>query len=127
MKVTEQDVSYVAELANLELTAGERARMAQDMNSILDYMDVLNRLDTTAVEPMAQTSDRYGVPPRHAQNRRRSGTPVDQAKPGRARFAYALREDEVGGLRPSFSNGEGLKNAPARDGSYFKVPKVIER
>ena len=112
MKVTEQDVGYVADLANLELTAGERERMARDLNSILDYMDVLNRLDTTAVEPMAQTSDRYGV---------------DQAKQGSARFAYVMRDDVVGGLRPSFSNGKGLENAPAPEDTYFKVPKVIER
>ncbi len=112
MKVTEKDVAYVADLGNLELTPEERGRMLKDLNSILDYMDVLNRLDTANVEPMAQTSDRYGV---------------DQAKQGSARFAYAIRDDVVEALRPSFSHGEGLKNAPESDGTYFKVPKVIER
>ena len=112
MKVSEQDVSYVADLANLELTGEERGRMLKDLNSILDYMDLLNQLDTTNMEPMAQSSDRYGV---------------DEAKQGTARFAYAMREDVVGSLRPSFTHGEGLKNAPEADGNYFKVPKVIER
>ena len=37
--ISEQDVLYVAELANLELTADERARMVKDLNSILDYVD----------------------------------------------------------------------------------------
>ena len=59
--ISEQDVLYVAELANLELTADERARMVKDLNSILDYVDRLNELDTSNVEPMAQTSDRYGI------------------------------------------------------------------
>ena len=44
--ITENDVLYVAELANLELTADERARMVKDLNSILDYVDRLNELDT---------------------------------------------------------------------------------
>ena len=62
MKVTAEDVVHVADLANLELTENERARMLQDLNSILDYVDRLNELDTGEVEPMAQTSDRYGAP-----------------------------------------------------------------
>ena len=35
MKVTEKDVAYVADLANLELSDGERTRMVRDLNSIL--------------------------------------------------------------------------------------------
>jgi aspartyl-tRNA(Asn)/glutamyl-tRNA(Gln) amidotransferase subunit C len=54
MKVTESEVVHVADLANLELTAKERTRLAQDLNSILDYIDRLNELDTSKVPPMAQ-------------------------------------------------------------------------
>ena len=61
MKVTEKDVAYVADLANLELTENERGRMLRDLNSILDYIDLLNQLDTKDIAPMAQVSDRYGV------------------------------------------------------------------
>ncbi len=56
MKVTEKDVAYVADLANLELTDQERQRMLKDLNSILDYIDRLNELDTSDVPPMAQIS-----------------------------------------------------------------------
>jgi aspartyl-tRNA(Asn)/glutamyl-tRNA(Gln) amidotransferase subunit C len=112
MKVTEHDVAYVADLANLELTESERGRMLKDMNSILEYIDLLNELDTTQVEPMAQTTDRYGV---------------DPAKSGTARFAHAMREDVVGGLRPSLPREQALQNAPQTDGTFFQVPKVIER
>ncbi len=61
MKVTDKDVAYVADLANLELTGEERAGMLRDLNSILEYIDRLNELDTSDVPPMAQVSDRYGV------------------------------------------------------------------
>lgn len=112
MKVTEKDVVYVADLANLELTANERERMVQDMNAILEYVERLSVLDTSNVEPMAQTSDRYAL---------------DQSTAVAARFAYALREDVVEGLRKSLPHEEALANAPATDGVFFKVPKVIER
>lgn len=111
MKVTEKDVTYVAELAHLELTSEEQKRMVRDLNSILDYIDMLNRLDTADVPPMAQISDRYG----------------DTAKTGSERFAFANREDSLHGLRPSLPREEALANAPESDGTFFRVPKVIER
>jgi len=112
MKVSDKDVSYVADLANLELTADERARMVRDLNSILEYIDRLNQLNTENVPPMAQVSDRYGV---------------DNSKRGSERFAYAMREDIQNGLRPCLPREEALQNAPDSDGTFFKVPKVIER
>ena len=112
MKVTEKDVAYVAELANLELSDEERAGMLRDLNSILDYVDRLNELDTSEVSPMAQVSDRYGV---------------DEAKQGSERFAYANREDILEGLRKSLPHNEALANAPDADEDFFRVPKVIER
>jgi len=112
MKVTEKDVTYVADLANLELSVEERTRMVRDLNSILDYIERLNELDTSKVEPMAQVSDRYGV---------------DESKQGSERFAYASREDVVEGLRESLPQEIALENASDADGTFFRVPKVIER
>jgi aspartyl-tRNA(Asn)/glutamyl-tRNA(Gln) amidotransferase subunit C len=112
MKVTEQDVAYVAELANLDLTEEERRGMLRDLNSILDYVDRLNELDTSDVPPMAQVSDRYGV---------------DESRQGSDRFAYALRDDILEGLRKSLPHEEALGNAPDADEDFFRVPKVIER
>ena len=111
MKVTEKDVAYVADLANLDLTAEERARMLHDLNSILDYIDRLNELNTDEVAPMAQVSDRYAADDRE----------------GSDRFAYASREDVRYGLRASLTQETALKNAPEADGTFFEVPKVIER
>jgi len=112
MKVTDKDVAYVADLANLELTEEEHAGMLRDLNSILEYVDRLNELDTSDVPPMAQVSDRYGV---------------DEAKQGSARFAYASRKDVLEGLRKSLPHEEALANAPDADEDFFRVPKVIER
>ena len=100
--VSEQDVSYVADLAHLELTAEERARMLKDLNSILGYIERLNQLDTADVEPMAQVPSRYGT----------------------AKAGDTLRADE---LRPSLPHDAAMKNAPQTDGTFFKVPKVIEK
>ncbi len=99
MKVTEKDVLYVADLGNLELTEGERARMVRDLNSILEYIDCLNQLDTTKVPPMSQVS---------------AGMAPDSA----------MRPDQA---RPCLPREAALQNAPETDGSFFKVPKVIEK
>ena len=112
MKVTGKDVAYVADLANLELTQAERKRMVRDLNSILDHIDSLNELDTTNVPAMAQISDRFGV---------------DESRQGSERFAYASREDVHEGLRKSLPHDVALANAPDTDGTFFEVPKVIER
>lgn len=108
MKVTEKDVIYVADLANLELTAQERVSLAQDLNSVLEFVDRMNELDTSDVPPMAQISDRYGVP----------------GKTGSEKFAYAMRQDLH---KTSLPREAALQNAPDSDGTFFKVPKVIEK
>src|SRR5690242_13935468 len=106
MKVTEKDVAYVADLANLELTDQERRCMLRDLNSILDYIDRLNELDTSDVPPMAQVSAGVGQP---------------DVKPN---DATAWRKDI---LVPCLPHGDAMKNAPETDGDFFKVPKVIEK
>jgi aspartyl-tRNA(Asn)/glutamyl-tRNA(Gln) amidotransferase subunit C len=103
MKVTEKDVAYVADLANLELSDAERARMLRDLNAILDYIETLNELDTANVPPMAYVSAAAGEP------------------------GSALREDAVEGLRKSLDREAALANAPEATNNYFRVPKVIER
>jgi aspartyl-tRNA(Asn)/glutamyl-tRNA(Gln) amidotransferase subunit C len=112
MKVSEKDVAYVADLANLELTEDERVRMLRDLNSILEYIDRLSELNTDNVTAMSQVSDRYDV---------------DESQQGSERFAYAIRDDVKEGLRKSLPHELAIKNAPDTDGTFFEVPKVIER
>src|SRR2546430_14302809 len=103
MKVTEKDVAYVADLANLELTQSERERMVRDLNSILEHIDSLNELDTTSVPPMAQVSDRLGV---------------DESRQGSERFAYASRGDLHEGLRKSLPHEGAVANAAGYDWKF---------
>ncbi len=107
MKVTEKDVAYVADLANLELTQDESTRMVADLNSILTHIDKLNELDTSNVEPLAEVISAFA-----------------EATDKGERFAYAQRDDEV---HPGLSRQVALSNAPDTDGTCFRVPKVIER
>ena len=99
MKITEQDVRRVAELANLALTDDEVVHMAHDMSGILTHIDKLNELDTKDVEPMTQVL-------------------FD------ADDTATLREDVE---RPSLSNADAVANAPVSGSGYYKVPLVIER
>ena len=108
MKVTEKDVAYVADLANLELTSGESTRMVADLNSILDHIDKLNELDTSNVEPLTEVISAF----------------ASSSRTGSEKFAYAQRPDEV---KPGLNREIALSNAPDTDGTCFRVPKVIER
>jgi aspartyl-tRNA(Asn)/glutamyl-tRNA(Gln) amidotransferase subunit C len=99
LKITEQQVRYVADLANLSLTDGEVARLRADFEGILEHFDKLNEADTSGVEPMAQVL-------------------FD------AEATATLREDVP--VAP-LGNTAAMANAPQPGGGYFKVPKVIER
>jgi len=99
VKITEKEVRYVADLANLSLTEAEVARFRADLDGILEHVEKLNAADTTGVEPMAQV--------------------LFEADP-----EATLREDAV---VPPLSNQAALSNAPQGGAGYFKVPKVIER
>ena len=107
-EVTEQDVMYVADLANLELTAEEKSRMLRDLNSILEHIEMLNELDTSDVPPLAEVANMF------AGSQRAEG----------GGFGYAMRLDEV---RSGLPHEAALANAPESDKVYFKVPKVIEK
>jgi aspartyl-tRNA(Asn)/glutamyl-tRNA(Gln) amidotransferase subunit C len=96
---TEKDVRYVADLAHLELTEEEVKKYLPQLDSILQYVEKLNELDTAAVEPMAQVT-----------------------YPGSQNAA--LREDAE---RRCFTQDEALANAPEAGAGSFKVPSVIER
>lgn len=99
MKITRKDVEYVADLAHLKLTEAELETYAQQLDSILTYMEKLNLCDIANVAPMAQVL---------------SEAPEN----------ITLREDEP---RPGFRQDTALANAPESGSGQFKVPKVIER
>jgi aspartyl-tRNA(Asn)/glutamyl-tRNA(Gln) amidotransferase subunit C len=112
MRVSEKDVAHVAQLANLELTLDEQAAMVRDLNSILEYVDRLSELDTTNVPPMAVG---FGA------------AAAGAVQPSMNSQPDAFRDDVAQGLRESLPHDEALANAPDSDGTFFLVPKVIER
>jgi aspartyl-tRNA(Asn)/glutamyl-tRNA(Gln) amidotransferase subunit C len=99
LKLTEKEVRYVANLANLNLTEDEIARMVNDLGSILEHIDRLAEIDTEGVEPMSQVL-------------------YDMEE------TATLRPDVE---RAPLGNQLALQNAPMTGNGFFKVPKVIER
>jgi aspartyl-tRNA(Asn)/glutamyl-tRNA(Gln) amidotransferase subunit C len=99
VKLTETDVRYVANLANLSLSDEETARMVHDLGGILELMDQLAAIDTEGITPMSQV-----LYP--------------------AAETATLRPDVE---RAPIGNGLAVANATLSSGGYFKVPRVIER
>src|SRR5215813_9757870 len=98
MSITRDDVEKIAELARLELTADEVVSFAGQLSSILGYIDKLNELDTSGVEPMSHCST--------------AGEQPDELR----------REDNVA---PSLGQKIAVENAPDAEDGYFRVPRVI--
>ncbi|MGB6302349.1 MAG: Asp-tRNA(Asn)/Glu-tRNA(Gln) amidotransferase subunit GatC [Acidobacteriaceae bacterium] len=104
-----EQVLRVAELAQLELREDEQQEMLRDLNAILGHVAQLNELDTRDVPPMTQVNVVMHSDAGHADA-------VDAGN--------VLRDDSV---RPSLDRAKVMATAPETDGTYFKVPKVIER
>lgn len=96
MEVNDALVDKLANLARLQFNADEKEGIKNDLQRMIQFVEKLNELDTTGIEPLLHMSEQVNV----------------------------LREDEVQG---SISTAEGLKNAPAHDEQFFKVPKVIKK
>lgn len=95
MKISKEEVQHVARLARLALEDASLDAMAEQIGTILEYMETLNRIDTTDVEPTT-----------HAVSA--ATTPV--------------REDTA---RGHLDRDKALDNAPDKDGESFLVPRVI--
>jgi aspartyl-tRNA(Asn)/glutamyl-tRNA(Gln) amidotransferase subunit C len=97
MTLSREDVRRIARLARLTLSPEEEARFQDQLSAVLGYVEQLGELDLEGVEPMT-----------HALA---SGE------------AAPLRVDEP---RPCLDPEEALANAPAREGTWFKVPRILE-
>ena len=58
MKIDQETLRKVAHLARLELSPQEEAPMLQSLESVLSWMEQLDEIDTTGVEPLTHISDR---------------------------------------------------------------------
>jgi len=114
MKITREDVLRVAELAHLELAEAEVETYRGQLDSILEYVEKLNQLDTAKVEPMA------------------GGQPSEVASRQAQQFgAGASLRDDTPWPAPPIDPAEALRVAPdpgpEPTGPFIRVPKVIER
>ena len=89
------EIEHLTLLARLNLSDDEKRLFSRQVGSIIDYINKLNELDTTGVEPTAHVLPMKNI----------------------------FREDT---LRPSLSLEKALQNAPERNESFYRVPKIIE-
>ena len=98
MPITEADIEKIAALAQLEITDEERRAFTPQVASIVAYVEQLNELDTSVVEPSI------------------GGLTLEGER------TDATRDDAV---RPSLGQQLALAEAPDAATNYFRVPKVI--
>jgi aspartyl-tRNA(Asn)/glutamyl-tRNA(Gln) amidotransferase subunit C len=98
MPITESDIKKIAALAHLEIGDDELHTLAPQVAAIVAYVEQLNELDTSAVEPA-----------------------IGGLTPEGERTA-ASREDRT---RPSLGQRLALEQAPDPAHGHFRVPKVI--
>ena len=96
MQIDRSLILRLENLTRLELSETERDRLTRDLNEILEMVEKLQELDTDGVNPLTYINE-------EEEN--------------------VWREDQVTG---QVSRDEALANAPRHDGSFFRVPKVID-
>ena len=94
--ITKEEIKKIASLAKIDISNDELDNYSNQISKILEYMSVLEEVDTSKVDDS-------------------SNSIIENNQ--------FLREDKV---EESLSRDEVMKLAPESDGVYFKVPKVIE-
>lgn len=61
MGLTKDQVNHVAKLANLPLSAEEEEKYSEQLSKILEYIDQLNKVDTSGVEPTFNVSGQSNI------------------------------------------------------------------
>jgi aspartyl-tRNA(Asn)/glutamyl-tRNA(Gln) amidotransferase subunit C len=95
MSIDRNTVRHVAALARLRLEPDEEERWVRELGAILTYVDQIQALDVSHIEPTSQVG---------------TGAPAP------------LRPDAD---RPCEVREEALAGAPDRDGDFFRVPQVV--
>ena len=97
MAIDRSQVRHVARLARLSLSGDEEERFAAQLAHVLEYIERLQAIDVSGVEPLSFAGD--------------------------AQAGIAMRKDEP---RPSLPREKVLAQAPEQDGQAFVVPRIIE-
>src|SRR3989338_1104842 len=99
--LTDKEVRHIAQLARIKITEQEEKSLKKDLSSILGYIDKLNEVDTTGVEPLYQTTG----------------------------LINSFREDEPRGefKMDESLNEKLIGQAPHRQDRFIKVRSVLNR
>jgi aspartyl-tRNA(Asn)/glutamyl-tRNA(Gln) amidotransferase subunit C len=95
-KLTEEEVRHVAKLARLKLTSSEVKKFQKQLSEVLDYVEILKKLDTSGVEPTSQVTGLENV----------------------------FREDKPS--KPSLPQKEVLSGAKNKNRGMFKIKAILE-
>ena len=96
--ISKENVEHIAKLARIELTEKEKGKFSKELSSILDYVEQLNKVDTSKAEGMSQVTGLKNI----------------------------IREDLSARNKKQETRKKILKQAPTKKGDYFKVPKILE-
>lgn len=97
-KLTIDEVKHVAKLSNLPLTENEISTFQKQLSKVVNYIEELQEVDITSVEPTSQTTGLVNV----------------------------TREDKVNPTR-TLSQEESISQSVDTHNGYFKVPAVIAK
>ncbi len=97
--LTKKEVEKIAELARLKLEEKEKEKFAEDLSSIIGYIQKLSEVNIEKVEPMFGGTDLESV---------------------------TRQDDEVKSISDPQMRKQILDAAPNREEDYFKVPSILE-
>ncbi len=99
MALTKKEVEKIAELARLELGEEEKEKFAEDLSSVLGYVQKLSEVNIEKVEPVTGGTNLEGV---------------------------MRKDDETKCISDSQMRKQILSVSPNREDDYFKVPSILE-
>lgn len=97
MKIDKSTVERLANLSKLDFSEKEKLEMVEDFKKMVGFVDTLQEVNTEGVKPLIYVNEDV---------------------------TNVLRDDNVGEM---LSSEEALENAPDKDSSYIKVPKVVKK
>ena len=102
-KISKVDVEKIASLARIEISEKEKSKYSEELSEILDYVEILKKVDT---DKIAETSQVTGLENVYREDTADEVTQVDKNKD--------KNREKI------------LKNAPAQKDGYIKTKAVLE-
>lgn len=97
--ISDKEIRHIADLARIQISEKEEQSLKKDLSSILEYINKLNEVDTTGVEPLYQTT---GL--------------VDSFRSDEPRGEFEMNEN---------LNEKLIGQAPHKEGRFVKVKSVL--